>query len=82
MDSSIIQYALRSKESDLCAPSNCRDYFYRLDELLKAFDEISKRTRFSTSDEDESAEARKRAKRQEKAARKKAKLEETNIVEL
>ncbi|KAK8819254.1 hypothetical protein WA538_001827, partial [Blastocystis sp. DL] len=59
MDSEMIQYAVKSKE----------DYFYRLNELLKAFDEISKKMRYAANDEDRSAEARKRKKRTEKAAK-------------
>ena len=58
-----------------------RDYFYRLDELLRAFDEISRRMRYTTSDEDYSAEARKRKKRTEKAITKYVKVEETSATE-
>lgn len=59
-----------------------RDYFYRLDELLKAFDEISRKMRYAATDEDRSAEARKRKKRTEKAARKMARVEEPSVAEV
>ena len=55
-----------------------RDYFYRLDELLRAFDEISRRMRYQTSDEDYSAEARKRT---EMTVTKLVKIEETSTAE-
>ena len=58
-----------------------RDYFYRLDELLRAFDEISRRMRYQTSDEDHSAEARKRKKRTEMTVTKLVKIEETSTAE-
>ena len=58
-----------------------RDYFYRLDELLRAFDEISRRMRYQTSDEDYSAEARKSKKRTEMTVTKLVKIEETSTAE-
>ncbi|KAK8822588.1 hypothetical protein WA577_005747, partial [Blastocystis sp. JDR] len=70
-DYECIQFAVRDKEG----------YYWRLKELLTAFDEIASQSRYSESDLDTSADAKKRANREERKLLKKQKLEEMHVEE-
>ena len=59
-----------------------RGYYWRLKELLTAFDEIASQSRYSESDLDTSADAKKRANREERKLLKKQKLEEMHVEEV
>lgn len=59
-----------------------RGYYWRLKELLTAFDEIASQSRYAESDLDTSADAKKRANREERKLLKKQKLEEMHVAEV
>ena len=78
MNTEIVKYVVRPNEQVFGNKVILRDYYFRLCELMKAFDEISRRVRYPTSDEDYSAAARRRKRRAERTLAKLARIQESS----